>query len=408
MGRVPVVTLLANIPVRNNRTFCMTVRFRIVTHAAWLLLSSGGLATAGLLLPSEFADIIERRFSKWDLNRDRLLVTAELNAAISDPAVKDADAAAVAALKRGLTGTPALTGGLEKQELQDLVDGRTADGQQLQQLFTQALRQIQQAQPRLFAGGKPRLETIHQGQLGNCFVLAPLGAVLAVTPDRITEMFTDGPDGGYYVRFGRYQIPVGRLTDAEVALTAGNQGAGAWVNVYEKAAGAAQQVVGPAAASKGSAIDAMSSGGSVTRFLSLITGRQIQRFSFDFARRYSQEERQHRDCLRQLRTWLEDTRRQKHAMVCTTGQSRTPGLPSNHAWAVIGWDNTTDLVTVWNPHGGNFRPSGSAGPVHGYPASQGISRIPLEDFVRLYSGMARETATPASGTREQPHLPEQS
>ena len=64
MGRVPVVTLLANIPVRNNRTFCMTGRLRILTHTAWLLLSSGGLAMAGLLLPSEFADIIERRFSK--------------------------------------------------------------------------------------------------------------------------------------------------------------------------------------------------------------------------------------------------------------------------------------------------------------------------------------------------------
>jgi hypothetical protein len=383
----------------------MVALSHIFTCLAWmsLLFLSGAAATS--TLPSEIADIIDRRFSKWDLNRDRRLSTDEIDQAISDPLLRDSEAAAIAALKRGLTGATAAATGPGKDQLLQRVDARTADGQHFQELFSLANKRIQQAQPRLFASGRPQLATIHQGQLGNCFVLAPLGAVLAVTPDRVSQMFTSGPANGYYVRFGKYQIPVPKLTDAELALTAGNEGDGVWVNVYEKAAGAAQKVIGPAAAAKGSAIDAISSGGSVTHFLSLITGRQIQRFSFEFTRRNANGTRHYRDCLLQLRTWLDDARRERHAMVCTTRDSRTPGLASNHAWAVIAWDNTSDTITLWNPHGGNFRPAGSSGPVHGYPASQGILKIPLDEFIRLFSGMARESDTPASGSRERPALP---
>ncbi len=258
---------------------------RISPCLAWLLLLCSG-NWANSWLPSEFADIIARRFSRWDLNRDRLLTGDEINRAVADVTLRDSDAAAIAALKRGLQGNAALAEGLSKDRLQQLVDGRDAAGQELQELFRAAEKRIQLKQPRLFASARPQLETIHQGRLGNCFVLAPLGAVLAVSPDRISQMFTSGPDAGYYVRFGRFQIPVPALTDAELALTASNEGAGVWVNVYEKAAGAAQQVIGPSAAAKGSPIDAISSGGSVTRFLSLITGSQIQRFSFEFARRH--------------------------------------------------------------------------------------------------------------------------
>jgi len=372
---------------------------------AWLTLLLGSGSSTRPALPSEFA---ARRFSRWDLNRDRVLTVDEINRAVSDVTVRDSDAAAIAALKRGLAGHSAVAKGVSKDRLQQMVDDRDATGQELQELFKAAEKRIRLKQPRLFASGGPQLETIHQGRLGNCFVLAPLGAVLAVSPDRISQMFTSGPADGYYVRFGRFQIPVPALTDAELALTAGNEDAGIWVNVYEKAAGAAQQVIGPSATSKGSAIDAISSGGSVTRFLSLITGRQIQRFSFEFARRHDNNARPYRDGLRQLRTWLDDARREHHAMVCTTRESRTPGLSPNHAWAVVAWDNTSDILTLWNPHGGNFRPAGSSGPVHGYPASQGLLKIPLADFVRLFSGMARETDTPAAGSRELPTLPDPS
>lgn len=379
---------------------------RIFTRLAWVLLLFLCTGAAMSSLPSEISDIIDRRFSKWDLNRDRRLSTDEIDQAVANPLLRDTEAAAMAALKRGLAGHIDAGSGSGKEQLQQRVDARTAEGQHFRELFSLANKRIQQAQRRLFASGRPQLATIHQGQLGNCFVLAPLGAVLAVTPDRVSQMFTSGPADGYYVRFGKYQIPVPKLTDAELALTAGNEGDGVWVNVYEKAAGAAQKVIGPAGAAKGSAIDAISSGGSVTNFLSLITGRQIQRFSFEFTRRDDKGTRQYRDSLQQLRTWLDDARRERHAMVCTTRDSRTPGLASHHAWAVIAWDNASDTITLWNPHGGNFRPAGSSGPVHGYPASQGILKIPLEQFIRLFSGMARETETPASGSRELPALPE--
>ncbi|MFM7836976.1 MAG: hypothetical protein ACKPJD_34715, partial [Planctomycetaceae bacterium] len=108
-----------------------------------LVVSSG---PAPRTLPSELADIIARRFSRWDLNRDRRLSAHEINQAVADPALRDADAAAIAALKRGLTGNPDATAGLTKDQLQQLVDDRNADGLQFQELFTRAAQRIRQTQ----------------------------------------------------------------------------------------------------------------------------------------------------------------------------------------------------------------------------------------------------------------------
>ncbi len=53
----------------------------------------------------------------------------------------------------------------------------------------------------------------------------------------------------------------------------------------------------------------------------------------------------------------------------------------NHAYAVLDFDEKTDALTLWNPHGTNFTPKDSPGKTAGYPRKDGIFAIPLTDFV---------------------------
>jgi hypothetical protein len=59
---------------------------------------------------------------------------------------------------------------------------------------------------------------------------------------------------------------------------------------------------------------------------------------------------------------------------------------------VLDYDAASDTVRLWNPHGDNFQPQGATGPEGGYPMTGGIFKIPLEQFVRQFSGMAFELA----------------
>jgi hypothetical protein len=67
-----------------------------------------------------------------------------------------------------------------------------------------------------------------------------------------------------------------------------------------------------------------------------------------------------------------------------------PGITGNHAYALLGYDYETDRVKVWNPFGDDFTPKGEPGSEHGYPREQGISEIPLADFVAQFAGIAIE------------------
>jgi hypothetical protein len=79
-------------------------------------------------------------------------------------------------------------------------------------------------------------------------------------------------------------------------------------------------------------------------------------------------------------------------MTCGTLKTTTPGINPNHAYAVLGFEEKSDCVRLWNPHGDQFTPKGEPGAKHGYPQKDGVCDVPLAEFVNQFSGMAFEVA----------------
>jgi hypothetical protein len=339
---------------------------------------------------NDFIASVRQNFARWDLNHDGVLSTNEIDAAVADPQTADENAAAVAALKRASRMAKITLPPLTLTNITAVTAERQPD---LAQMFREGLKRILGVTNRtLFAGGLPKLETIHQGELGNCFCLAPIGAMVHRDPAQVAGMFSLQTNGNYRVRLGKKSVEVAPPTDAEIAMTSSNEHDGIWVNLYEKAVGTARNDDRPPAERADSPIDALAHGGSAGTMLAYITGHDIERFSFKFAKDPAATTNDFAAKLAELREKLAAAGQQNRLMTCGTIKPTTPGLTPNHAYAVLDYDAASDSVRLWNPHGQNFQPAGPSGPDFGYATTNGVFQIPLEQWVRQFSGMAFELA----------------
>jgi hypothetical protein len=366
--------------------------------AASLALAYSGCALAETNAPPTFLSVVTAQFATWDKNRDGVLASNELDALVADPRITKQAAAAVAALKRASRSRTIKLPPLTLQSISALATNKPAAGNpDLARMYREGVSRLGNAPHReLFASGLPKLETIHQGKLGNCFCLAPLGAMVHRNPKQVADLFAAQGDGAYRVKLGKQAVLVTPPTDAELAMTASNEQDGIWVNLYEKGIGQARNEARPPEQRAGSAIDALARGGSAGTMLAFITGHEITRFSFKFAKdpAVTRDEREAK--LKELSQQLAAAAAARRLMTCGTLKTTTPGLTPNHAYAVLDYDAKTDAVTLWNPHGGKFTPKGAPGLEHGYPEKDGIFQIPVRDFVRQFSGMAFEVTEAAS------------
>ena len=365
------------------------------------LLASLGLTAGALPGPVQplsksaelFIGVVEQHYADWDKNQDGTLSPEELNTVVADPTTTGSQAAAVAALKRAGRSKRYTLPPLSLDNIRQLAAQPPATNTaNLPRMYLEGLRRITNAVQRdLFASGSPRLDTIHQGKLGNCFCLAPLGAMVHRDPHLVMGMFSRQEDGKYRVALGKHTVWVELPTDGEIAMTASNEGDGIWVNLYEKALGQARNESRPPNQRAGSPIDALARGGSAGTMLAFITGHEITRFSFKFAKDPGMSANEREAKLVELRRQLTAAAKERRLMTCGTIKTTTPGLNPNHAYAVLGYEQETDSVRLWNPHGGNFTPKGPTGLTSGYPAKDGIFSLPTSAFVQQFSGMAFET-----------------
>lgn len=333
---------------------------------------------------SRFMDVVAKNFSTWDTNQDQTLSREELDAAIQDPANKGPAAAALAVLKRA--------GGSRPLTLEKLRQANESDQKGLAEFFEQFLKRINGGTNRdLYASGVPQLSTIHQGRMGNCFCLGPLGAMLNRDPQDIARLFSIQPDGRVLVRFAGGPVSVAPPTDAELALTAGNSHDGVWINLYEKAMGQARNERLPANKRFTLAIDAIAEGGSPEPILSYLTGHKVGGFSIRFGDNPDAPARMSR-----LRQQLVDAVQHKRLMTCSTEKTTTPGLVPHHAYALLDYDSHSDTVKLWNPHGDNFTPNGPAGLTNGFPTTNGIFFVPLPEMPFQFAHVSIERAEPAT------------
>lgn len=367
--------------------------WRLILIAALTVVRPAVAATS-----AEFLEQVTQHFAGWDADSDGTLTAAEIDKASANPEVKGNAAAALAALKRGSRATSLKVPELTQEQIKTFATERGADKPDLTGMYSQGVSRLSKLTKRdLFAAGPmagatapPQLSTIHQGRLGNCFCLAPLGAVVHARPEAVVAMFQTQDDGRIKVTLGKNTTIVAPPTDTELARTASNEDAGLWVNVYEKALGQLRNEARSAAERASSPIDVLAKGGSAGTILSYITGHEITRFSFKFAKEKDLPAEEHAAKLKDLREQLQAAVREKRLMTCGTLKTTLPGITGNHAYAVLGYDAAADTVKVWNPFGNDFTPKGEAGAENGYPRKEGISDIPVPVFVAQFSGMAFE------------------
>ena len=379
--------------LRCDRKFAFVSLALLGAVLSWNL-SLGDSLAASTAAADEFISIVASNFPDWDRDHDGELSVAELDTLVADFHITGQQAAAVAALKRASRSTKYKLPPLTLTNLRLMTRSPAADQPDLGRKFAEGGQRLANVGSRdLFASGLPRLETIHQGKLGNCFALAPIAAMVYRDPRQVAALFVRQDDGRYRVTLGTHRVCVALPTDAELAMTSSNEREGIWVNLYEKALGEARNATKPPAGRPGSPMDALARGGSAGAMLALITGHDITRFSFKFAKDPAVSAAGREARLLELRQLLRAATEEKRLMTCGTLKTTTPGVTPNHAYAVLNYQEKTDMVTLWNPHGGGFSPKGPSGLASGYPQKDGILCVPLSDWVQQFSGMAFEVLT---------------
>jgi tetratricopeptide (TPR) repeat protein len=325
---------------------------------------------------------VAANFATWDANHDQTLSTEELDAAIEDPANKGPAAAALAALRRAgsITNVQPLT----LDHIRKLADDKDL---KLWAIYRQSLARINRVtHHEVFVSGLPRLSTIHQGRMGNCFTLAPLGAMVYRDPHEVASWFEVQSNGNVLVKMAGGPVSVPPPTDAELAFAAANTQDGTWINLYEKAIGQARNERKPPGKRFDVALDAIAKGGTEEPIMSYITGHKVGVYALGF----DSSPETAASKLAQMRQRLAFATSNRLLMVCATVKPSVPGLSPRHAYALLNYDALSDTVKLWNPHGNDFKPKGPPGLTNGYPMTNGIFNMPLTDWTKQFFHVAIE------------------
>jgi hypothetical protein len=340
---------------------------------------------------------VKAHFTAWDINKDGTLSSDELDKAIDDPTVKGPAAAAAVALRRGIRmnakTAPVTLDRLSAKTVED--DPETGKSVSYDSMYKAALKHIDGAKRELFASGAPHAETLAQGRLGDCFLIAPLGTTAAMKPTLLKDMVKVLPDGKLSVHFGNGKnVTIDAPTDGEIAMGASTSNDGIWANVFEKAIGEVylERQKTPKHVTPFSIVNA---GGTPHSPLALFTGHGFKRVACqpfqkhpDIADRAAQ--------LDDVRKQLEDAFKSGKLVVGGTGdksagQVIVPGLYYDHSYGVWGYDRKTDMVHFWNPMGNNYKPVGEPGLKNGYVTTHGRFDVPLSEAVMWFGSFSIET-----------------
>ncbi len=389
----------------------------------WLLAATSLLVLAPALAqppkhpePPRFSAVVAESFDAWDADHNSTLSPDEIDKLVVDPSIRGQQAAALAAMKLVVRSNkikpPALTrdfiashsdepagSPIEEQPTPDAGSKPARPPASLQKRYESALRRINGAKRELFIDPTPDIDHCHQGPLGDCFVVAGIGAMVHRDADSVKKMIHENPDGSFAVDFAPDRhITIPALTDAEYALTSTTGGEGYWLSVLEKAYGALRNSSRPESKRTEETTDAISSGGSLGSTLQALTGHTIE--SIRLRSRAAKSDSEAAAVAANLRTRLIAAMKDKRLAGAGTGKDSTPpAINGHHAYAILGFDESTDKVQLWNPHGNTFKPKGDPGMDHGYLTQAGRFEMPLLDFVKTFNSAVIETDKPAPKPR---------
>ena len=369
--------------------------------------------------------LIDRLYTQWDTNQDGKLDVNELAAAIGGPQVRGLQAAVAVLLYNSIAKAEtdklheqfkdyktdkAENAAMKAQQKADekkvefitrddalaLADQAPVD----KKLFGRA-KHVASINHALFAPGDPNLESFHQGGMGDCYLLAVIGADVRRDPQAVLRMIQQNPDGTYYVHFAIGEdVTVRPLTDAELLMGA-KEGSnhGVWLSVLEKAWGhiAAEQKE----RKTGEEVDAdadipshlMGRGGSPGIVITFLTGHKTAQMPLSLWMKKDRAQG-----LDKADAMLSKVFNEHRLMAVSTRASvQLPkGIPHGHCLSVFGYDSESRTVTVFNPWGNTVKPVDPPGLVNGYPTSHGVFQVPLADFIKIFAGFCYETNQPGT------------
>ncbi len=326
-------------------------------------------------------------FTRWDKNGDGELQEQEITRATQDSSVQGDAAAATAALKRLLASSekgvqvPALTAPFF-QSAEPLV-GRCASE------FRDSLKRMRDsAGLPVFAANSPTLSECRQRGLGDCYLVAVLGAAIDRDPGTIRGMITSNSNSqakGYRVSFpDGTRVDVPGLTDGELAWMGPGTARCLWQRLLEKAWGLRKICRSHGAADPSIEPFDTVSGGSGENMLLSMTGHETVDYYLGV--------RGHEVTpLDTLRAALKETFRLHRLAEAFTWKATGSYFPPNHAYALLGYDAASDSVRLWNPLGNDFAPSGSPDPRSGYNTVGGQFTMPLRDLPAVFAHVRTET-----------------
>lgn len=351
---------------------------------------------------SAFLTEVDTHFKAWDTDHDGSLSVVEIENSVASPQFKGPAAAAIASLRRIVHSPDHKLPPLTQETLHKLVP-RPKDSKglpELEDMFEEALQKIEAGKTHLVDLSRISLDSLEQGKLGDCFCLAPMGAMLHRDPQEVARLFTPDDAGFVNVTLGgsrTFRVPL--PTDAERALMATTDGSGVWVNCYEKAVGQMKRKADDA--DHPTELSVVTRGGSAGTMLSILTGHQIERASCGPFRAKDTTDKQKQELLQEIRRQMTTTQAAGRLICGGTLKGKTaeghkpPGVRAPHAYAILGYDNKADTVTLWDPHGDDYTPkAGPPGIQNGYPRSQGRVTVPLTELVQWFGGFSFETDRP--------------
>lgn len=362
-----------------------------------------------------FADLVDKNFTRWDLNKNGVITPDEIDRIVVAPEVVGDEAAAIGAIKTVLRAgypLPPMTADYFKKAAprakptkDDTTDPdnpeiRYSFGPNWQKTFLSCRKRIQNPDRSLFRSPQIDLTQFKQGALGDCYFVAMIGSLVNKQHEQIRKMISIQKNGDIRVAFADNQtIVMPPLTDTEIAISSTGGEEGTWMAVLEKAFGTLRQAQYPQIYKDGVASDTIGRGGQMFTTIRILSGHESETYNLvtSIERRGDDEvipkmAAAPNDLQRMVREKLKQPLSRKKIVGAGVYPiaSLPPGIVGRHAYAILSYEQASDSFTVWNPHGNNFTPKGPPGLKNGYATKSGIFKVPCADFVQIFHSLEIE------------------
>lgn len=337
-----------------------------------ILTSPGILSTTSTAnAANPLSEAIARNWSSWSQGQETVSYHKLIDE-LANPAYKEADAAALAALARTMRSSH-FSGQLSRAQALDMA----ANNNTLQTQYVHFIDSLPQLSRNLYATGKPNFSALKQGPIGDCFFFSGIGWLTEYRPQVIQQAIVAEPNGQYRVKFPNgVQTVVTAPTDAEILFfnSASTITDGLWVTVLEKAVGAILPNYTKRVDNHVETAYNISLGGGPATIEAIWTGATPTVIYLN-----------HKPARHEVRNALIRVQeRNLMSQALTPSHSSAHSIAGDHVYAILGFDKSSDMLTIWNPWGDEFTPKGPPGIQNGYARKHGVFSMPLEEFLTVY------------------------